>query len=225
MPSQSSPRNRQLLLHLRPDGVPTLDNFVVGANRELLDRLRVFGNEDQVCLWGRAGSGRSHLLDAMARSNIHCLHLHAAEIGDDIAITAGTLLIIDDVDQLSEAAQVAVFRVFISAREKQIALLLSSPVPPSQLILREDLRTRLGQMLIYEIKGLSDDEKTVALRHYAEQRGLPLDDAVLRYLLLHGRRDLPSLLTVIDRLDEISLTRQRPPTLPLLRELLLLDTK
>jgi DnaA family protein len=112
------------------------------------------------------------------------------------------------------------FRVFIAAREKRIALLLSGAQPPLQLSLREDLRTRIGQMLIYEIKGLSDDEKADALRHYAQQRGLPLDDAVLRYLLLHGRRDLPSLLATVDRLDETSLARQRPPTLPLLRELM-----
>lgn len=217
-----SARNDQLLLQLRPEGEPTLDNFVVGANRELIDRLRAFAGSDQLYLWGAAGSGRSHLLAALARRH-PSLRLEASQVSDDIEIADGALLVIDDIDQLSAAAQGALFRIFIAAREKRIALLLSGPLPPLQLNLREDLRTRIGQMLIYEIKGLSDDEKTAALRHYAQQRGLPLDDAVLRYLLLHGRRDLPTLLATIDRLDEISLSRQRPPTLPLLRELLTQD--
>ena len=52
-----------------------------------------------------------------------------------------------------------------------------------------------------------------------------MDDAVVRYLLQHGRRDLPSLLALVDRLDERSLSLQRPPTLPLLRELLLTESK
>ena len=215
-----SARNDQLLLQLRPEGEPTLDNFVVGANRELIDRLRTFGGSDQLYLWGASGSGRSHLLTALARRRT-ALHLEASQVSDDIEIADDTLLVIDDIDHLSAAAQGALFRVFIAAREKHIALLLSGPLPPLQLNLREDLRTRIGQMLIYEIKGLSDDEKAAALRHYAQQRGLPLDDAVLRYLLLHGRRDLPTLLATVDRLDEISLARQRPPTLPLLRELML----
>ena len=214
--------DRQLLLQLRPEGAPTLDNFVVGANSELIQRLRGFGGNEHLYLWGDSGSGRSHLLTAIARVDSSRLvtQLAASDIGDDLAVEHGALLVIDDVDHLSEAAQGALFRVFIASREKNIALLLSGPLPPLQLALREDLRTRIGQMLIYEIKGLSDDEKAAVLRHYAQQRGLPLDDAVLRYLLQHGRRDLPSLLTTVDRLDEISLARQRPPTLPLLRELL-----
>jgi DnaA family protein len=47
-----------------------------------------------------------------------------------------------------------------------------------------------------------------------------IDAALVDYLLHHGRRDLPSLLAVLDALDQISLEQQRPLTLPLLREVL-----
>jgi DnaA family protein len=215
-------RDRQLLLKLRPEGQPTLSNFVVGSNGELVERLQMFGADDQLYLWGASGSGRSHLLTAIARrgSGRPVRQVAAADVGDRLEIEPGSLLVIDDVQNLSPAAQIALFRVFIAARENGVALMLSGPLPPVQLGLREDLRSRIGQMLIYEIKGLSDDEKSAALRHYAQQRGLPVDDAVLRHLLLHGRRDLPSLLAMIDRLDELSLSLQRPATLPLLRQLM-----
>lgn len=220
--------DRQLLLGLRPEGVPSFDNFVVGSNGELIQRLRTLSGSEQVYLWGDDGSGRSHLLGAIAaqvreRGERSVNLVQAADIDDTLTLPMDALLLVDNVDALTPAGQAAMFRVFIAARERRSGLVLTGPLPPLQLTLREDLRTRIGQMLIYEIKSLDDEEKAAALHRHAEQHGLPLDDAVVRYLLLHGRRDLPSLLSMLDRLDEISLARQRPPTLPLLRELLAHD--
>lgn len=47
-----------------------------------------------------------------------------------------------------------------------------------------------------------------------------VDDSVLNYLMTHGRRDLGSLLRMLDQLDQASLEQKRHPTLPLLRELM-----
>ena len=84
-----------------------------------------------------------------------------------------------------------------------------------------DLRTRMGWGLVYQIHGLSDEEKIAALTHAAEARGLTLSASVLPYLLSHFQRDMRSLSTMLDALDQYSLETQRPVTLPLLRDLLL----
>mgnify|MGYP002139927479 CR=1 FL=1 len=58
---------RQLLLDLHRSQIPSFDNFVPGANAELLERLRQLAEPqetDALYLWGPAGSGRSHLLRA-----------------------------------------------------------------------------------------------------------------------------------------------------------------
>jgi DnaA family protein len=47
-----------------------------------------------------------------------------------------------------------------------------------------------------------------------------LADDVISYLLTRMRRDLRSLTAVLDRLDRASLEKQRPITLPLVRETL-----
>ena len=107
-----------------------------------------------------------------------------------------------------------------SSRFTGLALLLAGQEPPLRLGLREDLRTRVGQTLIYEIQALSDEEKAAALRRHAIERGMLMDPAVVHYLLRHGRRDLPSLMAVLNSLDRASLEQKRPPTLPLLRELM-----
>ncbi|MCX7174169.1 MAG: DnaA regulatory inactivator Hda [Proteobacteria bacterium] len=220
---------QQLLLDIRPDALNTLGNFVVGNNAELLARLSALadpGAVDQIYLWGPAGSGRSHLLRGVLKaaqmrqrpvSFSEGAHLDSAQ---DLA--PGTLVIIDDVDDLNEIAQIGLFRTFNAARHLGLALLLSGGTPPLRLkaALREDLRTRIGSALIYEVQALSDTEKAAALRAHGAGRGMRIDAALIDYLLRHGRRDLPSLMAVLDALDQASLEQHRPVTLPLLREIL-----
>ncbi|NJD34909.1 MAG: DnaA regulatory inactivator Hda [Betaproteobacteria bacterium] len=219
-------RQQQMLLDLKPEQPPTLNNFVIGANAELVVRLRGLGdtgNFEAIYLWGDAGCGKSHLLTATAtgaHNRRPIAHLHAAEAGVELPLAPGSLLVIDDIQELNAEAQVALFRAFNAARFLGLALLLAGNEPPRRLGLREDLRTRIGQTLIYEIQSLSDDEKAAALRRHAIERGMLMDPGVVQYLLRHGRRDLPSLMAMLNSLDRASLEQKRPPTLPLLRELM-----
>lgn len=217
---------RQMLLDLKPEQPPTLENFVIGANGELLQRLRSLGDArsfEAVYLWGPQACGKSHLLAATAqaaRGRRPVSFLEAAQAGAELSLAPGCLLVIDAVERLSDDAQGALFRAFNAARFLGLALLLAGAQPPLRLALREDLRTRIGQTLIYEIQPLSDDEKAAALRRHALERGMLIESSVLQYLLRHGRRDLASLLAVLASLDRASLEQKRPPTLPLLREVM-----
>ena len=214
---------QQLILDIRPDTPKRFGNFVAGANAEALARLTAAARRDAcelVYLYGPPGSGRSHLIEATRSSaDRPTLHLAGAAAGDFDA-APGTLLLVDDIECLNDAAQVALFRAFNAARRERLALVLSGPDAPLRLPLREDLRTRVGSALVFEIKPLSDTDKAATLQGQAQARGMRLDADLIDYLLRHGRRDLPSLLAVLDALDAVSLQRQRPPTLPLLREVL-----
>ena len=200
---------KQLALGISPPPQPTLDNFLPGANAELVARLRelVSGNsaENIVYLWGEAGSGKSHLLRA-------CGVLRAG--------ARDGLQVADDVQALGEEPPIALFNRINEARHSGGAVLAAGNAPPAQLPLREDLKSRLAWGLVYQVKSLSDAERAVFLRTEAERRGLRVADEVIGYLLTHVRRDLPSLLAILDQLDRASLERQRPITLPLVRETL-----
>ncbi len=218
---------QQLTLDIRPEQNPTLDNFFAGANAELVARLRALAQPkayEAVYLWGPPGSGRTHLLrgalaaaEAAGRRVVLAV---GAEAGAELPCPPGGLLIVDDVDRLDNTAQVALFRAFNSARLAGLALLLAGPAPPLELRLREDLRTRIGQALVYHVQPLSDGEKAATLRGQASQRGLRLEGEVIGYMLRHAARDLPSLMAVLDELDRTSLERKRPVTVPLLKEML-----
>jgi DnaA family protein len=216
----------QLLLDLKPEQIPSLDNFVAGTNAELVGRLADLAapdNFDTVYIWGEEGCGRSHLLSAVATAaegHRTTRLVPGTTAGADMNVPPGGLLIVDDVDRLDADAQVALFRAFNAARLVGHAVLLAGPVPPLQLDLREDLRTRIGQSLIYEVKPLTDEEKSAALARHALLRGMKVDTGLVNYLLRHGRRDLPSLMAVLNALDRATLQQQRPATLPLLKEVM-----
>ena len=136
-----------------------------------------------------------------------------------------TLYLLDDCEQLPPASQIHAFGLFNQIRAHGAFMVSSGAVAPAVLPVREDLRTRMGWGLIYQIHGLSDDEKIAALANAAALRGLSLSPGVLPYLLSHCRRDMRSLSTLLDSLDLYSLETQRPITLPLVRELLQAEAK
>ena len=227
----------QLLLDIAPDRQPTLDNYVVGRNLELLSALRhaLFGNNgagssSERCfyVWGETGSGKSHLLQA-------CVHA-ALDMAQNAIYTRGSIpppgmdmgaavVAVDDVDELDDAAQIGLFNLYNQMRENGGLLLVSGRESAVHLKVRDDLRTRLGWGLVYQVHGLSDEEKALALSQHARAKGYALPPEVTQYLLRHGRRDLPSLLAALDALDALSLSLHRAPSVPLLKEVLQQELK
>jgi len=216
---------KQLVLDLGAEPAHSLDTFQVGENAELAHLMHLFAErvsrEHFAYLWGDTGAGKTHLLQALAASPasryIACdddadAFTHAPDV---------TLYLLDDCDRLNPQRQIDAFALFNQIREHGAYMVCTGPVPPAVLGVREDLRTRMGWGLIYQIHGLSDDQKIAALTHAAEARGLTLSASVLPYLLSHFKRDMRSLSTMLDALDQYSLETQRPVTLPLLRDLLL----
>ena len=214
----------QLLLDILPEHFPTLDNFVAGRNLELLSALRHAlsgtSSERSFYLWGEAGSGRSHLLQACINVAKET-HRDAIYVRGNVPAHLADVMAVDDVELLDDAAQVALFDLYNRMRDSGGVLLVSGSVSPPHLKLRNDLRTRLGWGLVYQLHILNDEEKEKALVRHAEQKGYELPTEVIHYLLRHGRRDLPSLVAALDALDELSLRLHRPPTVPLLKEILL----
>jgi len=216
----------QLLLDIAPDSQPTLDNFVVGRNLELLSVLRhalAGSSERSFYLWGEAGGGKSHLLQACVRAALDMQRSAAYAQGSVPRMASegpAEVVAVDDVERLDDAAQIGLFDLYNRMRDSGGMLLVSGAQAPLHLDLRDDLRTRLGWGLVYQVHGLSDEEKARALGQHAQARGFALPPEVTQYLLRHGRRDLPSLMVALDALDEHSLRLHRAPSVPLLKEVL-----
>jgi DnaA family protein len=219
---------QQLLLQLAPPPPPTLENFCPGKNGAALEALRgaLEGGERFVFLWGRGGSGKTHLLRGFAgAAKAKRVAAYVPASNADWA-RAGTLeaAAVDDVARLDDSGQIALFDLCNRLRGSGGALAASGEAPPAQLALRADLRSRLASGIVLQLHPLSDEDKAAALLAHAAGRGIALDAELIRYLLTHFDRDMGAQIAVLDALDRHSLQRKRPITLPLLKEALrLLD--
>jgi len=213
---------KQLALALEARSTPTLENFVTGRNAAALDAVRRLAEAPTgtVYLWGEPGCGRSHLLRAAvdaARSRALDAALILGPDPDWKSAEGMQLVAFDGVDGLGDADQIRLFDLCNTLRGAGGALLAAGAVSPATLALRADLRTRLAAGLAFQLHPLTDDEKLVALRDYAQRRGLRVTDDVVPYLLTHLKRDMPTQIAVMDALDRYSLEQKRAVTLPLVR--------
>jgi DnaA family protein len=215
--------NQQLVLDIAAAAPPSLENFVAGSNGEALAALEALAagreRERLVHLWGAPGSGKTHLLRALAAlplaRYVDCAVAGAQfEFDEDLRVYA-----LDNVESASAADQIAIFNLFNEVRARRHTTLTSaSRVAPAYLAVREDLRTRLGWGLVFQLAPLNDVQTEAALRRHAAGRGLALSPEVGHFLLTRFARDVASLVAVVDALDRFALERQRPLTLPLVRE-------
>ena len=216
---------QQLLLSLAARPAPTLDSFYRGRNAAALAALEgaLSNGERFVCLWGEAGSGKSHLLRAFA-AEARLRGLPSRYVGaphaELLEARPTEAHAVDDVETLGSAGQVALFDLFNAARSEGGRVVTASPCPPAELPVREDLRSRLGSGIVLRVLALDDEEKAAALCRHAASRGLRLAPEITSYLLTHCGRDMGTQVAVLDALDRYSLEHKRPITVPLLRDAL-----
>jgi DnaA family protein len=223
---------RQIPLAIGPTPLYTLEAFVTGANAAALAHLRALAGSlprtsEQAAaplyLWGPRGCGKSHLLHALAQAAQH-KGLRAGWF--DCKSPAPwrfdpgwSLLLLDACDAFDEAQQQAAFTMFIEASAANVPIAAAGALPPVDLALRDDLRTRLGWGHVFAIEPLTEPDSRAALRREADRRGIFLSDDVMDYLLTRFARDLQHLMALLDRLDEFALSQQRAITVPLLRRM------
>lgn len=216
---------RQIPLAIAPPPECSFETYLAGANRAALEHLRQLAPPSApVYLWGPTGSGKTHLLRALALA-WQARGERVAWFGPAVALPWAfdervALVVLDDCDAFDAARQQAAFALFVQASTAAIAIVAAGALPPVDLPLREDLRTRLGWGLVFALQPLAESQVRAVLRREADRRGVRLGDEVLDHLLTRFARDLTQLMALLDRLDEFALASRRAVTVPLLRKML-----
>ena len=209
-------------------------NFVPGVNGELLSRLELdFAGPHFVglWLWGAAGSGVTHLLNAtcqqLGSQGQRAGLLPLAELPRDPDALSGLatwdLVAIDDVQTWlgHRDCELALLGLFETLRGAGGKLLVGAGQPAADCSFAlPDLGSRLGGLVSYRVAELDDAAKASLLRDRAAQRGLLLSDQVLRFWLARSERSLPTLLAQLEQIDAAAWQGQRAVTVPLLKAVL-----
>lgn len=225
---------KQIALDIGLSTGPTFANFCAGPNEEVLRHLQLWvGTKHHhsahrspvpAYLWGPQGSGKSHLLKAVQQA----LREQGAQVGWLDATVhdapqfheSWACVLLDDVHLYTAAQQHTAFTWFVHAQTYQRPVLSAGALPPSALLLREDLRTRLGWGHTFAVQVLSESERRAVLRQSADARGVFLSDEAMDYMLNRFSRDLGHLMEFLDQLDRYALQTKRAITVPLIKSMM-----
>ena len=224
---------KQIALDIGLATAPAFSNFFAGPNDAAVKHLELWsGNALRspvpTYLWGEPGSGKTHLLKAA----VGVLQQHGARVGWlDASVMeppefndAWSAVVLDECHLYTAVQQQAAFNWFVNAVSSPDGhprgVLAAGSVPPADLVLRDDLRSRLGWGHVYQLHALSEAERRAVLRKQADARGIFLSDEVINFVLSRFSRDLSSLMQVLDQLDGYALQTQRAITVPLIKAML-----
>lgn len=220
---------QQLPLGVRLRDSARFASFVPGGNEEAFALLRGgwASLPRALWLWGRAGTGKSHLLQAACADTGErggtAAYFDLAT-APEAALLEGCesfeLVSLDNFDAVAADAawNAAIFRLYTLLQDGRGRLLLASTAPPAGLALAlPDLRSRLLAGSVHQLHELGDSAQRAALQLRASRRGLDLSDDAALYLMHRLPRDPHFLFALLDELDEASLAAQRRLTIPFLR--------
>lgn len=221
----------QLPLALALADHASFETFVSSGNATAVEHVRSAAHAaaDTVWLWGAAGAGKSHLLQAACRAATAAGRraMYVALPADSPAVLADLeqvdLLAIDGMHTVAgdprwERPLFAILNAYLG---RSGSLLLAAAVPPGQCEYRlADLKSRAAGAVTYRLAPLDDAGRAAALRLHAAARGLAFDAAAAEFLLKRVARDMAALTQWLAQLDRTSLAEQRRLTIPFIRELI-----
>ncbi len=220
---------QQFTLDVAVDISPSLDNFLQTGNEAAHQHLRLWLDAKQrppvpIYLWGESGTGKTHLLHALERGLTErgeSFGRMTADMQEPPSFNpAWRAVLMDDVHRYNSIQQHAAFNWFVNSVTVGCSVVATGDAAPAALMLRDDLRSRLGWGDIFVLQALSDVAQREVLKQSAHARGLQLTDEVLDYMSTRFTRDLGNLMQWLDKLDQYALQTKRAITVPLLKQML-----
>ena len=211
------------------------EHFIEGPNSEVctVSRSIALGETlHSIYLWGQVATGKSHLLQAVcnlaSQNDLNVAYIplsQHAEFSPEMleGLENLAMVCVDDVDCIAgqEAWEQALFHLYNRLREQQKPILMTGSTGPRDLAFQlQDLKSRVSWDLTYHLQALSDKDKIKLLHKRANTRNFEIPEEVAAYLVKNVKRDLPSLLELLDKLDLATLSEQRKLTIPFVKTLI-----
>jgi len=215
--------------------VHTFESFVVcDGNAGALQFSRRIADPDDpenlLYIHGPAGSGKTHLLQAIGRSmggnsseSAPCLSFREPVTVDGLCrrFMEGEALIVDDLHLMPDDGDLraALWQVFNDFHSSGRKIVMAGLYAPRDLpFLDEHLVSRLLWGLVARVDVSDDHSRRMILKKIAADRQVRIPDDVVEFILMTTSREVGDLISAFESVFRLSMTLQRRITLPLARE-------
>ncbi|MBV1876695.1 MAG: DnaA regulatory inactivator Hda [Pseudomonadales bacterium] len=212
--------NKQLALDLKLRDDATFSNYLGGAATKVLQA------DAWTYLWGKPGSGKTHLLQAICHHTEGAIYLsglkqHSKDVFEGLECMQ--VVCIDDIHEVLDDAdwQEALFHLMNAIKDMDKRLYISGNKPVRGLrVGLADLKSRLLAAAVVETDVLDDEQKLAVLVQRAENRGFRMGEDVARFILSRTSRDMRKLIDVLQHLELETLQQGKRITIPFVKRIL-----
>lgn len=216
---------QQLVLDLRlPNSFTERDFVPAPGNHDALCWIRRWPDwiSPVMVIYGSRASGRSHLAQIWAK-RANAVVLHGAELDGSrpsMELTGDLRhVVIDDADR--GCHEIALFHMINHLLLNQGSLLMTSIDPPSLWqVSMPDLASRLAKSIAIRVDPADEDTLSMLLVKQLADRGLEIAPVMQTYILRRIERTPMMIRSLVEHIDETSLTQKRPVSIPMIRDIL-----
>ncbi len=214
----------QLVLDLPHRAALAVEDFLISACNEaaiaLIDNWPGWSAPAAIVA-GPPGSGKSHLTHVwMLRAGGERVSARDLDEPAIKSLERTGAMAVEDIDAGPFNERI-MFHLLNLAREKGHSILLTSRTAPGDFqIMLPDLRSRLRALPVVHIAPPDDDLLRAVLVKLFHDRQLDVEPHVIAHLALHMERSFQAAQRLVERCDQLALSRQRRVTRSLAAEAL-----
>jgi len=209
------------------------EDFMLGAsNQDAVDWVDRWPDWPAPALFltGPAASGKSHLA-AVWQSRAKAAAIKPQDLIEneaELLVQAAPNILIDGIDpwlgdpQGDKAAETTLFHLYNILKEEGRTMLLTGRAAPSYIDFAiPDLASRLRAAPCAIIKSPDDTLlQNITVKMFAD-RQIEINEDILKYLTPRMERSFKFISDIVAKSDELSLSKHRPITIPIIRDALI----
>ncbi len=180
-------------------------------------------SESLLYLYGSPGSGKTHLLRAIAGSTYPYISLRDDQDPESLVenFRSAGALVVDDLDEMPDdpALRRALWQLFNEFHTSGRIIAMAGALPPRSLANIDDhLISRLLWGLVAQLDTSDDSSRRMIIKKVADDHQIRIPDEVVEFVLATTSREVGALIASFHQLYRYSMAEKRRITLPLARE-------
>jgi len=200
------------------------DNFILSdCNSQAYKFITDFPDgwvSNSLLLVGEEFSGKTHLA-LIWKDRAEAEFLNGKQLAEVLNSEIKTHLVIDDIDELTQADEENLFHIFNRCKDAGRYLLMTSKKPVYELgFTLPDLKSRISSSLISSIEQPSEEFLHVMFHKHFLDMQVQVPDRVISYITSRIQRSFKSVYEIAEILNKKSVETKRPISIPFVKEVL-----